>query len=465
MELRSRKVVGTTPSKKAAEGATPSKRAAPTPRKSSKKEKADDAFDADDAAVDAAAPVAAASPAVATGSNWVDGGLGDGTWMVPFLLVFCPMFVQVLASLTSTDSPADPALGVSGLAEHCLNAGVVTCAADVAAFVAQSYVAPSSRAVQFLLSFNALALLLDVGLPGPVEYGPETLTGHVPSYKNNALLHCFVFTLVFVGCSSLGLGLFDLGIIYDVFPQMISSLNIFGMALAVFLNYKGLHFPSTADSGTTGSFFKDFTWGTELYPRVFGVDIKRFVNCRFAMTFWMLAPLSFTYKSYALHGALDYGLALGAASQFLYLVKFFEWEIGYMRSIDIIVDRAGWEIQWGCLVWVPSVYTFHSRFCVSHPTGLSPAAAAAIFSVGFSGVLLNYWADVQRKRFREADGKGLIWGKVPVFVVAKYTVYHKDGSVQGERESLLLASGFWGIARHFHYVFELTAAWSSEQRL
>ena len=46
-----------------------------------------------------------------------------------------------------------------------------------------------------------------------------------------------------------------------------------------------------APSGTTGSLFKDFTWGTELYPRVFGVDIKRFINCRFSMTFWMLAGL------------------------------------------------------------------------------------------------------------------------------------------------------------------------------
>jgi hypothetical protein len=27
-----------------------------------------------------------------------------------------------------------------------------------------------------------------------------------------------------------------------------------------------------------------------------------------------------------------------------------------MRSIDIIVDRAGFEIQWGCLVWVPALY-------------------------------------------------------------------------------------------------------------
>lgn len=29
-----------------------------------------------------------------------------------------------------------------------------------------------------------------------------------------------------------------------------------------------------------------------------------------------------------------------------------------------------------------------------------------------------------------------------------------------KKTSLLLASGWWGVARHFQYTFELTAAWS-----
>ena len=45
------------------------------------------------------------------------------------------------------------------------------------------------------------------------------------------------------------------------------------------------------------------------------------------MTFWMLAGLSFAYRSYTLHGAWDYGLLLGAISQYIYLVKFFVWEM------------------------------------------------------------------------------------------------------------------------------------------
>ena len=36
------------------------------------------------------------------------------------------------------------------------------------------------------------------------------------------------------------------------------------------------------------------------------------------------------YKSYSLHGSLDYGLLLSAVSQYLYLFKFFLWEIGFV---------------------------------------------------------------------------------------------------------------------------------------
>jgi 7-dehydrocholesterol reductase len=122
-------------------------------------------------------------------------------------------------------------------------------------------------------------------------------------------------------------------------------------------------------------------------------------------------------------------------------------------------NTEGWEIQWGCLVWVPALYTLHSRFLVLHPSNLDFNSAVLIAGIGFAGVGLNYWADKQRMWFRENNGKDLVWGKKPVFIEAKYDVVGKDGAITTST-SLLLASGFWGIARHFHYVFELTAAWS-----
>ena len=46
-----------------------------------------------------------------------------------------------------------------------------------------------------------------------------------------------------------------------------------------------------------------------------------------------------------------------------------------------------------------------------------------------------------------------MWGKAPVIIVGHYM------TAKGEKkESLLLASGWWGIARHFHYVPEILGA-------
>jgi len=285
-----------------------------------------------------------------------------------------------------------------------------------------------------------------------------TGTGHVPVYVENGMHHCILFSTIFIGGSNFVFGYYDFGIIYDVFVPLVGVLNVFGLVFCLFLTVKGLTFPSTKDSGSTGSLLLDYYWGTELYPKVLGMDVKRFVNCRFSMTFWMLSGLSYAYRSYTLHGAVDYGLLLSAVSQYIYLCKFFAWEIGYMRSIDIIVDRAGFYEEWGCLVFVPSLYTLHTRLLVRSPSELSFATAVAIFLIGIAGVLINFWADKQREWFRESEGKCKIWGTAPDFVRATYTVVEEGKKTT--KSSLLLASGFWGVARHFHYVFELTAAWS-----
>jgi 7-dehydrocholesterol reductase len=46
-----------------------------------------------------------------------------------------------------------------------------------------------------------------------------------------------------------------------------------------------------------------------------------------------------------------------------------------------------------------------------------------------------------------------VWGRTPRLIHAPYRT--SDG---GERTNLLLASGYWGLARHFHYVPELLLA-------
>ena len=67
--------------------------------------------------------------------------------------------------------------------------------------------------------------------------------------------------------------------------------------MCVILYFKGLLYPSTKDSGTCGNFAIDMYWGTELYPRVYNVDIKQFIICRLGIVLWYFFAISFYFAS------------------------------------------------------------------------------------------------------------------------------------------------------------------------
>lgn len=88
------------------------------------------------------------------------------------------------------------------------------------------------------------------------------------------------------------------------------------------------------------------------------------------------------------------------------------------------------------------------------------SCSSLFFILSTLGVLFNYLADRERDVFRATNGQALVWGKKPTYIKASYTIIDRKTGETSKKTSLLLASGFWGIARHFHYFFELTAAWS-----
>jgi 7-dehydrocholesterol reductase len=85
--------------------------------------------------------------------------------------------------------------------------------------------------------------------------------------------------------------------------------------------------PSSTDCGSSGNFIFDYYWGTELYPRIFGFDVKVFTNCRFGMMIWAVLVYIDALKSYELHGFVD-SMVVSAILQLAYISKFFWWEAG-----------------------------------------------------------------------------------------------------------------------------------------
>ena len=125
--------------------------------------------------------------------------------------------------------------------------------------------------------------------------------------------------------------------------------------------------------------------------------------------------------------------------------------------MDIQHDRAGYYICWGCLVWVPAVYTSAAFYLTASGPEIDVATALLIFCAGWLCIWINYDSDRLRYVFRKTNGNCLIWGDAPKHIVASY----KTSS--GEKKtSLLLVDGWWKISRHFHYVPEILASffWS-----
>lgn len=298
------------------------------------------------------------------------------------------------------------------------------------------------------------AILCTRMIPGKIVKGPLTPMGNIPEYVDNGL-SCYIITMAGLIILTVILKLNNLTptIVIDQFGELAAFMHIYSFIVVFFLYIKGIYSPSSSDSGKTGKgFMFDYYWGTELYPRVYGVDIKVLTNCRFALTVWPILVYLCAIKSYELHGFVD-SMIITTVLQLFYITKFFYWEAGYYGTMDISQDRAGFYIIWGCMSLVPPLYPLASYYLVNHPVRIGPVWTTVILVVGIASTTVNYLADHQKQIVRKTNGNCKIWGRNPDIIRAKYRT--ESGNT---RESILLTSGWWGLSRHFHYVPEILLA-------
>jgi 7-dehydrocholesterol reductase len=363
-----------------------------------------------------------------------------------FLLLVCPPFAMLMWH-TNTELNGS----FAALLDEIMNKGFLTVISEV--WFSRFFGSVMAWKIIGIFAILQLALMK---IPAKKFTGTITPMGNLPEYKDNGLASYIITFALFFLCTVV-FKLFSPAIVYNNFGDILGALNFTALVFCLGLYLKGRFAPSTTDNSTTGNFIFDYYWGTELYPRILGWDVKQFTNCRFGMTGWAISVTSFAFAQKEIHGYADWSIIVSAALIVIYLFKFFIWESGYMRSMDIIVDRAGFYICWGCLVWVPAIYTSPVMFMVNHPVGLGVVPALIIFVLGIAAIFINYWADKQRQEVRATNGQTNIWGKPPVLINAEYKTDTGE-----KKKNLLLASGFWGISRHFHYVPEIMAAffWS-----
>ena len=368
---------------------------------------------------------------------------GEDAIASPFRSTIAPLLLLLVCP------PLVPAMWA--IVTHLDGSVARACTRDGFAIVLANIPRPTLSAVTVLSVYFVATLLLLNFMPGKVGYGPLTPAGNRPQYRLNGVT-CYVAAhgLFWLGVWA---GLYPAAVAFNHFGPILSTLCIGALLFCGFLYLKGRYFPTNTDTTFTGNPLFDYFQGVELHPRMLGVDLKQLCNCRLSMTGWSLLVVSFAAKQHELYGRVSWGMWIAVILQVAYLFKFFVWEAGYFASLDITHDRFGYYICWGVLCWVPVLYTLGTFYLVGHPSDLPPFVAPVVLMLGLASLAVNYAADRQRQRVRQTGGNTTVWGRAPVLIEAPYET--TDGK---KATNLLLASGYWGLARHFHYVPELLLA-------
>ena len=297
--------------------------------------------------------------------------------------------------------------------------------------------APDVTAIAVYAGWFLLQVLLQIAVPGQIHEGLPLADGTRLKYKMNGWFS-FWFTMG-LAAASVVFRWIPATIFYDEFGALLTTASLFAFVFSLYLYIHGKK--SASKERRSGNAFYDYFMGTALNPRAGNFDFKLFCESRPGLILWILINLSFAAKQYELHGTVSLPMILVNAFQFLYIADYYFHEEAILTTWDIKHENFGWMLCWGDLVWVPFMYSLQAHYLVDHTHSFSIPFVVALVVLNLAGYAIFRGANIQKHRFRK-DPRGLVWGKP-----AEY--------IETSRGTLLLTSGWWGVARHSNYLGDL----------
>ncbi|KAE8418562.1 ergosterol biosynthesis ERG4/ERG24 family-domain-containing protein [Aspergillus pseudocaelatus] len=294
------------------------------------------------------------------------------------------------------------------IAYHYFDTSIVT-AARVAysegpfQFFATRLPHSSTNAILGYAAWLALQAILYIYLPGSEALGPVTPAGRRLKYKLNGLVAWGATVALWaVGAVS---GIID--------PACIAK------------NWEGLVWITNA--------FSVVTVGGELHPRI-------------GKTWDWRHDLSFAAYQYQSHGYMTNTMAAVVIMRAFVVVDFFVNELWFFHTLDGMYESFGFYNIYGFSAMMPVLWSLQTQYLVKHPEELSNIALIGVILLFTVGWLIRFSVDYQKVKFRQTGGECQIWGKPAERIRASHQT--ADGKT---RHSLLLCSGWWGLARHANY--------------
>ncbi|XP_074272847.1 delta(14)-sterol reductase [Silene latifolia] len=300
---------------------------------------------------------------------------------------------------------------------------------------------PSWTSAELLLTYFGYLAIFGSFLPGKIVAGATLPDATHLNYSCNGLLQLFLLVLLLA--AGVAAGLVSSTAIADRGLELLSATLIFSIVVTLLLYVTGRvsrHQGSSLKPHVSGNLIHDWWFGIQLNPQFMGIDLK-FFFVRAGMLGWLLINLSVLAKSIE-DGSLNRSMVLYQLFCTFYILDYFFHEEFMTSTWDIIAERLGFMLVFGDLVWIPFTFSIQGWWLLKNNVELTTAAVVANCIVFLMGYRIFRGANKQKHVFKK-NPKSLIWGRPPKVIGGK-----------------LLASGYWGIARHCNYLGDLLLALS-----
>jgi protein-S-isoprenylcysteine O-methyltransferase Ste14 len=128
-----------------------------------------------------------------------------------------------------------------------------------------------------------------------------------------------------------------------------------------------------------------------------------------------------------------------------FVCEYLFFEEVHLYTYDIMAERVGFKLGWGCLVFYPFFYPIGLWAVAALPDPHTPAPLLAGYGLLFvSGWVLARGANLQKFWFKR-DPKARAFGVL------------EPRTISGDGKHVL-AGGFWGLSRHINYLGEILMA-------
>ncbi|KAL3585900.1 hypothetical protein D5086_012767 [Populus alba] len=302
-------------------------------------------------------------------------------------------------------------------------------------------VIPSWKSVGILVTFFTYLAIAGSVLPAKLVPGVTLQDGSRLHYRCNGRFLSTIFFSFALYSFFVEMGSFF--VISERGLELLSATFIFSFLVTLALyaaGSKSRNQSSSLKPCVTGNLIHDWWFGIQLNPSFLGIDLK-FFFVRSGMMGWLFINLSVLAK--AIQGAtLSHSMILYQIFCLIYILDYFFYEEYMTSTWDIIAERLGFMLVFGDLVWIPFTFSIQGWWLLGNKVELTTAAVIANCFVFLLGYLVFRGANKQKHVFKK-NPKALIWGKPPKVVGGK-----------------LLASGYWGVARHCNYLGDLLLALS-----